>query len=445
MHMKRKWPIVLAAVLIAAGLGIFYFRDALMIRLFPKIVLSNALGETFSQLENRYMDSPVHLAANALDRDGCQNITLKLDTETKFMGVAHYDLELHTQTEPNRIYGDGSVSTGAGIMDLQLYLDEDFGAISSHSLTDGTYYGLNYDTFPEDIRSFELLGFLAGEKVLSEWDSSVAGFAESMRRSYTLPDLKTEDIQSALMAALALKPQIKAGETKNSYTVAFRAEGQEIAVKAEGYLNQLPEALVSLIRQLDQDENSNLRVVFTLRDKRLTAVEAVISLNDASYQATADLSGANTLKLELFLYDGENLERTEFTVKTVSDTEIYQESITLTRTLNGVRSQTAADYTWDLSSGDMVLDLANDNKKYQIRLNLTGEGESFTVSCQQFEIVLSMLTGKENPRPAICVLTVAPGERNTEIPEYRNLSDWSMDDLLLLFTRLGGLVGLKFP
>ena len=443
--MKRKWPIVLAVVLICTAVGIYWFRDGLMIRLFPKIVLSKALGETFSQQETRYAQSPVHLLANALSKDGCQNISLKLDTETKFMGIAHYDLELRTQTGPNRICGEGSVSTGAGIMDLQLYLDENFGAISSQSLTEGNYYGLTYDTFPEDIRSFELLRLLAGEEVLSAWDTSVAGFAEHMRRSYAMPELTAEDIHSALMAALALKPQVKAGENKGSYTVTFRADGQEIAGKAEEYRNQLPETLASLVQQLDQDENSNLRVVFTLHDKSLTAVEAVMTLNNGSYRVTADLSGANTLKLELFLYDGENLERTELTVKTLSDTEIYQESVAMIRTVNGVRTQTMADYTWDLSSGDMVLNLTKEGKKHEIRLNLTGEGESFTVSCQQFENVFSLLTGKENPRPAICVLTLSPGEPNTEIPEYRNLSDWSMEDLFLLFTRLGGLVGLKLP
>lgn len=443
--MKRKWPIVLAAFLIAAAAGIFCFRDPLMIRLFPKIVLSKSLGETFSQLETRYADSPVHVLTKALNKDGCQDIRMKLDTETKFMGIAHYDLELHTQTGPNRIYGDGSVSTGAGIMDLQLYLDENFGAVSSRNLTDGTYYGLTYDSFPEDIRGFEMLAFFAGEEVLSGWDASVAGFAEHMRRSYTLPEVKAEDIQSALMAALALKPQVKTGESKNCFTVTFHAEGEAIAKEAEGYLNQLPDAVASLVRRFEEDENSHLQVVFTLRDKSLTAVEALVTLTDGSYRIAADLSLADTLVLELYRYDGENLDRTELTVKTLSDTEIYQESIAMTRTVNGIRSQTAADYTWDLSSGDMVLDLTKDNKKYPIRLNLTGEGEAFTVSCQQFETLLSLLTGKVNNRSAICVLTVSPGEPNPDIPEYRNLSHWSIEDFYLLFTRLGGLVGIKLP
>lgn len=445
MNVKRKWPIVLAVILLAAATGIFCFRDALMIRLFPKVVLSNALGESFSQLEIRYADSPAHILAKAISKDGCQNITMKLDTSTKFMGIAHYDLQLHTQTHPNRIYGDGSVSTGAGIMDLQLYLDEHFGAVSSRSLTEGAYYGLTYDTFPADIRSFDMLRIFAGEAVLTGWDDSVSRFAEFMRRNYTFPELSAQDVRSALMAALALKPQVEAGESPDCYTVTFRADGTEIGLEAEPYIDQLPGDLASFVQQLSEDEHSQLQVVFSLHEKQLNSVEAVLTLSNGSYRAAADLTHANTLVLELFAYDGENLDRTELAVKTLSDAEVYQEFITITRTVNGVRSQTTADYTWDLSSGDMAMELIKDEKKYPIRLNLTGEGESFTISCQKFETILNLIAGQENPRPAICVLTVSPGEHNPEIPEYRNLSDWSMEDLLLLLTRLGGLVGLKLP
>lgn len=443
--MKRKWPVVLAVVLIAAAAGIYCFRDALMVRLFPKVILSNALGETFTQLETRYADSPVHMLSGALNPEGCQNITMKLDTSTQFIGIAHYNLQLRTQTEPNRVYGEGSVSTGGGTMDLQLYLDGNFGAISSQSMTDGAYYGITYDSFPEDIRSFGLLGLLIGEDVLSGWDAGVAGFAQTMGRSYAVPELTASDLRDALTAALALKAHVKGAEGKNCYTVTFRAEGDKIADAAEQYMARLPEALASLVRKLEKDDDSEVRVVFHLDNKLLTAVDAEITLTGASYRVAADLSQEGQLGLELNVYDGLNLDRTEMTVKTRSDGETYQENISLIRTVNGVRSQTTADYSWDLSSGDLVLDLTKDEKKYPIRLNLTAEGETFTASFQQFEVVLSLLTGKDNPRPALCTLTVSPGEPINDVPDYRNLSDWSMEDFYLLFTRLGNLVGLKLP
>lgn len=442
--MKRKWPIVLAAVLIAAGVGIFSFRDALMIRLFPKIVLSKAIAGIFQQLDERYENSPIHVLTGALDLDGSQQISMKLDTTTQFMGVAHYDLQLNTQIAPNRILGTGTVSTGSGMMDLSLFLDENFAAVSSDGLTEGSYYGLTYDTFSHDIRGFLLISFLAGEEMLNSWDASVTGLADMMRRSYTLPELQSEDIRTVLMGALALKPTVTAGE-KGRYMVTFQAEGEEIAEAAEHYMAQVPEALASLIHAMEEDDNSQANIVFRLQGNQLTEIDAGITMEKASYQVSAELLGDGELVLELFFHDAENLKRAEIAVKTASDTDVYHEIIKLKYTVNGVQSQLSMDYSWALSSGDMVLNLTHDGQKQTIRLNLTGEGESFTVSCQEFEKFIGLLSEKENPRPTICTMTVSPGESITHVPAYRNLSDWSMEDFMLLIARLGGLIGLKLP
>lgn len=443
--MKRKWLIALAAVLTAVLAGIFCFRDALMVRLFPKMVLSKAIGETFAQLDERYAHSPVHLLAAALDRSGCQKISMKLDTATQFMGAAHYDLELQTQLSPNRIQGTGTVSTGAGIMDLSLYMDETFFAVSSDSLTARTYYGITYDTFPQDIRSYQLLSLLAGEDVISGWEDSIAGFSELMACSYTLPEWTAEDIRTALMGVLSLEPEVKAGEEKNCCTVTFREDGDDIAEAAQAYLSQVPEALASLIRAMKEADDCEVLVTFYLNELQLTQVDAGITMDSAAYRISAVFQENDTIALELFSHDGEDLERTELTVSTQSDAETYRENISVIRTLNGVQSRTNADYSWDLSSGDMALDLLLDGHSHAIRLNLTGEGESVTLSCQEFEKIVSILTEKENSRPTICTLTVSPGEPIAEVPEYRDLSEWSMEDFMLLISRLGGLVGIKLP
>lgn len=445
MRVKRKWLILLVIVLIVAVVLAFCFRDALMVRLFPRLVLSKAVGETFVQLEERYARSPVHLLRAALDPDGCQKVSMKLDTGTQFMGIAHYDLELQTQLSPNRVQGTGTVSTGAGMMDLSLYMDERFFAVFSGSLTEGIYYGITYDTFPQDIRSYQLLSFLAGEDVITGWEASIAEFSEFMGHRYTLPELSADDVRTALMGALSLEPEVRAGKEKNCYTVTFREDGDEIAEAAQSYLAQAPDSLASLICAMEKTDDSEVMVVFYLNDRQLTQVDAGIIMDSASYRISAAFQENNTIDLELFSYDGENLERTEMTVSTQSDSETYQEKLAVIRTVNGIQTQTTADYSWDLSSGDMVMDLVLDGEKYPLRLNLTGEGESFALTSQEFGVILSAISGRENPRPAICTITVSPGEPITGVPEYRNLSDWSVEDFTLLITRLGNLVGIKLP
>ena len=443
VRMKRKWWLAVAAVLIAAVCG-FCFREALMVRLFPKAVLSGAISDAFSELENRYADSPMHLLAAALDPDGCQNVKMKLDTSTQFLGAAHYDLELQTQRSPNRVVGEGSVSTGNGILDLKLYLDENFAALSSDSLTEGAYYGITYDTFPADIRGFQLLGFLAGEDTLVQWDASVARLAEVMRTNLTLPEISEADIRMALLGALVLKPQVTAGEGRHEYDITFTAQGRELAQKAEPYLDQAPESLAQLVSVLEADPDSSFKLVFHLNSRKLTALDASLTLSGASYDTRISIT-ENQLRGELICREGEDLDRRELTVQTVSDGDTYREKVVSSRTRNGVQRQLSADYSWDLSSGDMVLDITKDGKKHPIRLNLKGEGAFLTITCQEFEKVMCLLTGKEKDRPAICVMTISPGGPVAEAGEYKNISQWSMEDLFLLIKRIGGLIGIQIP
>ena len=62
---------------------------------------------------------------------------------------------------------------------------------------------------------------------------------------------------------------------------------------------------------------------------------------------------------------------------------------------------------------------------------------------QEAEVIQSALTGKEKTGPAICTLVISPGEPVEPLSGYKNLSDWSAEDLLLLITRLGQLIGIK--
>ncbi|MBE6922883.1 MAG: hypothetical protein E7465_06850 [Ruminococcaceae bacterium] len=442
--MKRKWWFILAAA--ALAIGVFCFRDALMVRLFPKAVLSRSITDSFQQLEQRFENSPLRLVANALDTKGQQRVSIKLDTATQLAGVAHYTMELQTQSGPRRIFGQGTVSTGGGTMDLSVYLDGSCVAVSSEGLTDGQFYGITYDTFHQDIRSFELFSMLAGEQTLNGWEESLMELQELMEMNTQQVELSAQDVQTALLGTLALKPEVEAGEGKAEYHVSFCSPGPALAELAKPYLDQVPEPLEDLIRAMEADEASSLDIVFYLTDRRLTKIQSILTLSDGSWQVTGVLGedpATGPLTLEVVSRQEDNLDRVELTVETVSDPETYQEKIQLKRTRNGVQEQLSADYSWDLTSGDLVLDLVRQGKKYPIRLNLTGEGDTLTLYSQEAEVIQSALTGKEKTGPAICTLVISPGEPVEPLSGYKNLSDWSAEDLLLLITRLGQLIGIK--
>ena len=443
VQMKRKGWGVLAVVLVAAVCA-FSFREALMVRLFPRMVLSRAISDTFTELQTRFADSPMHLIGNALDPSGFQNVKLKLDTETRFMGAAHYDLELQTQTQPNRILGTGSVSTGSGILDLKLYLDGNFAALSSASLTEGKFYGITYDTFSADIREFPLLGFLAGEDTLTQWDASVKALEEAMGNNLTLPEIPEADIRTLLLGALVLKPRITAEEGENCYAISFSASGRELALKSESYLEQAPESLVNLVNDLKSDPNSALTLVFHMKERTLSALDASLTLSGETHDVRVSLED-ELLLAALTSREGNGLDRWELKLQTASDENTYGETMVVLHTRNGIQDRFHVDYVWDLSSGDLLLNTRKDEENHPIRLNLRGEGDTLTITCREFHRIISLLTGKENSRPAICTVTLSPGSPVAEVGAYKNISDWSMEDLYLLLKSIGGLIGIQIP
>lgn len=437
--MKRKWYLLLIAGFLAVAAGLFCFRDSFLIRVFPRAVLTKAITASFDHLEERFADSPIHTLAGGLDPKLRQSVSMTLDTTTKLAGVVHYDLLVNTQTSPNRISAGGSVTYGGKTMDLALYLDEKCGAISSQNLTDGNFYGLTFASFSEDIRSFMLLRMLLGEEVLGQWDASVSDIAKWMNGSYALPEWTVEDLRLALLGALALKPQVSAANDPHCYIISFQLAGDQIGELSGQYRDQIPDEILPAVDALVRD--GCVEIVFLLEKTSLSQITCTVQFTEERYCVQVTL--ADALDIQFIAEGPEGIERTNIVLLSESDQQTYRETITCSRTVNAVQSQWSAVYAWDLVTGDMDLNVTKDGKKHPIRLNLRGEGESFTIICQEFEKILNLFSGKENLRTTICTLTVTPGGSVAGLSQYRNLSEWSLEDFYLLVTNFGGLIGLK--
>ena len=153
--MKRKIWIWIGAVIAVILLGLSLYGARIWI--FPRLVLSRSMNSAFTQLEARFEKSPIHLIRDIYDPDGYYLADLQLETDAAGLGPVRYDMDLQTQPAPLRISGDGTVVTGGKALDLELYLDGNFAAVSSESLVGGNYYGIAYDSFSQDIRSREVL------------------------------------------------------------------------------------------------------------------------------------------------------------------------------------------------------------------------------------------------------------------------------------------------
>ena len=448
--MKRKWwllgTVVLAVLLSLCSFGV-------RLRIAPRWMLSRALGVTLTELDTRFEKSPAHLLVPALDWMEHQNASLQMETQLDHLGVVRLDVEIQTQLNPCRVKAAGTVVTGGKVLDLDLFLDQNFAAVSSGGLLDGNYYGITYGSFSRDIRSRELLAALIGTQTISQWEESVSGLQKAMSREISIPDFSLDDVPGMLYGILALKPQVGreeiqiSGQQVNADTVSFHAAGREIAAIAEPYLDQLDPELRNLIRELEAAPDSAVSAVFCLYKEKLAQIRICLQSSDRSIRIVADLGQSpvsNPLCLELEIREGEDLNRFTMTVDTKSGDDHYAETFCIAQTQNGIRHSGQLDYDWDLSSGELTLALLLNDRKADLRMNLAGEGDSLTFRTQDAAPILNLFLKKPVSKPVICTLNLRAG-RSVSVPEYRNLDQWSMEELFTLLTGFGGLIGLKMP
>ena len=446
---KSIW--FLSGVLAALTVSLCFF--GIRLRIAPRIVLSRALGTAVQQLDSRFERSPVHLLAHALDSRGRQQSALKLETEG-LRGAVVYDMNIRSQLTPNRICAEGAIISGGKILDLTLYLDEHFAAVSSRGLVDGQYFGITYDTFPEDLRDRQLLAALIGEKTITKWETSVAGLEETMTQPVCIPALSVDDLMKVLYGSMALEPEIRRGTiqlpdtgVRSGYVVTFRIAGTELAAIAAPYRERLMPELFSWIDSMGEDPESMVTINFYLDRGRLLQISAQLENGDKAVKGVfhiGELPGTEPISLRLELADAGEKQQYELKITTESKEETYREQLQFQKTEGGHPMDAILHYQWDLSSGDMTLKLCVGSRKAEQRLNLRGEGETLTIRSQNIRPLLNFLLEQGKNTPAICTLMIAPG-KEVPTPEYRNMDQWSAEDLLTLLAGFGELLGVDFP
>ena len=161
----RSWQIVIMALLvtIAAAVPIaVYFTTHIT----PKATLSSALNTAFSQLEMRVEGNPLLLVSRMLPWEGKCRAELEMTLSDDFGGEICCDAVMRVDLNTHRVLAEGRISSGARDVDMCLYMDSEYAALSSGDFAEGTCYGITYDTFSEDIRSFPLLEYLISEQML---------------------------------------------------------------------------------------------------------------------------------------------------------------------------------------------------------------------------------------------------------------------------------------
>lgn len=438
MKKKKLLWIPLVVILCAVICG-FLFWDTLAIYVAPQTVLADAVSGAMDQLQERFADDPIRIVCRGLDPEGKQTVHMDAESEDTLLGQMYYDMQF--QVQPHRIYGEGMAFNGKKEMDLSVYLDSQFMAVSSENLLQGSYYGIQYDSFLQDIKTIPLLYWMLGEATLSKWDASVKNIQEKLLRdvSYSVPQIPniTEAEKSALLLGLravpakAKKATIEInGQPLDCYRITYSFSG---------------EALLKLLRQfapmLDGD-SASVHAECYLWEKNLVSVNLTLTAGEETFRFSGQLGQnirTDPLDFTVSKDDGKNTSTLSAEVRTSQEASKYQESWNIRK--NEEESIRLA-YLWDSTTGQMKLSL---DDREPVSFSLTPTEDGFRIDAEDFLTLYRGLLedGDENPhsRQLRGSITVSKGAEFSA-PAYKKIDQWSLDDFLVLLEGFGGLLGI---
>lgn len=448
--LKRSWWLIPAALILIATVLVFAFWDTILIYAAPKAVLSNSLMHTFGKIQDRIEQGPIPVLANGIDGSGCNTIDFTLDTANVLLGPVQYDLNVQTAGSPRQIYADGTVKSGDRLLDISVFLNRDYAAVSSDTLLDSNFYGITYDTFSQDIRGIPLLSFFLGEKLISQWEESVRDLQRQMTDTRERPQMSLEQMQTMLVGILMLKPKVSSahmyvsGQERDVHRISFSESGPEIASAAEAYTDEISNEILALLDRLKGDPDSRLNASFFLYEDTIIKLTMEMTVDDELLQLEL-LPGADPAKDDLKLagiyQTPELLKKWSCDLKTEYDDSRYAENLVIVSVENGIQNRAVLDYAWNRVNGDLHLELTEGERTTDVMFNLRGTETGFRLATDQFEDLMNLFRDKKNAGNSACVMHISKGSSITA-PEYKNLDQWSAEDLLTLLGGLGGLLGV---
>ena len=433
------WLIIVSAVILVVAILTVVFWDAVVLYVAPKVVLKTALTQTVESLKNRFREDPIWILLDAAEPEGQYTADVKLDTTYDVLGATSFDMTVSTDLSANQIEAVGTVKTANAVLPLTVYLDSQFMSVASDDLLGGNRYGITYETFGSDIRSIPLLSFLIPEATLQEWETSVSDVQKAMQFDYAvpqIPEVSPEDMQKLMLGILALPCKAEQEELLmqgNPY------ECRKLTYSADG------EAVTGILGQVwngAEEGNGSVAVSFWLWEKTLIKVDVDAASGDNRLAIALELGtdpAVSPLSLEITQLKNGVQEKTAVMVQTQWIDNWYLQSWNIRTGEEG----RAISYHWNSADNRLKLFLDGQDEAIEMKLAETETGIYLeTKDLAQLLSGLSKEKGKDSETDIFCAATISKGAEMTT-PEYKNLDQWSLKDLMVLLNGLGSLLHLE--
>ena len=440
MHKHRRtWGILV--LLVTAVLLVIVLGAWILGRIVPKAMLAPALNNALSQLEERYRDNPLLILADSYSKEGAYTADILLTDESQLLGDVTYHMTVQTNGSHNQIQASGIATVSDRSLDLSVYLDETFMAVSSDSLVNGDFYGITYDTFSEDLSKIPLLSLVISDDALSRLDSSVQEIQRFMRQDFTqpeVPELSQAPYQELLLGIIMMPCEVGRCD--------LALEGSNITCQKLDFYTDASQfgQLLTEITDGSFSEKADITASFYLCKRSLVKLSLTVEEGEKALQLSLDLGfnpAENTLTLLINQRSGGQTNAICLTSTLRQEEGCYAEEWHIKK--NDVNR--TFSYTWDLQNGDMLL--KTDTSPEGVECNLSQTEGGFLLVTDEFSRLLESIWSTDKipgfaDNLSACTMEVC---KDSQIltPQYKNLSQWSLEDFIELLSGIGSVIGFS--
>lgn len=434
---KFKWWMAAIPALLVVALAVLLLWEPLSIRINPLGALAKAAANTAESLADRYEGNPISMMEKAYTSDqtaGEGTIAIRVPENGEIQANISVNADRNTRQTLMEMgmtlnYSDYGVSVSG---DLDFYMDPDFMAFNLEQATNGTFYGIAYDTFGSDIRSNPLLTDSLSEEQLVVLEELVSGLQEVLNRENTEFQLSEEYSELFAQFLKEQKPtvsteKINLGENVRSchkicYTIPVSELGElmdavvdlledDEMIQALDMVNTLEydwEMLIENARNaVDsfRDSDGDMTVCYYIYKNRLVnlSVNTTIS-DDMGDEMSADIAfllgedpARNDLVLSMDLINTDDeMQRMELVFSTQKDGSTISHGLELCVNGDDTDERIFVSYEWDREDGDLELVLQMDSPsissplKVKQRMILKEEEDGFLLEISDFSNIPDM-------------------------------------------------------
>lgn len=436
--MKAKWWLIPVAFVLILVIAAAIFWNTISIYIAPKAVLTAALADTFQALQQRYESGPLPILINGIDAEFKNTIDMQLQSDSELLGAIQYDMRIQTEQNPRRIQADGEVTFQNKQIDLSVYLDNRFAALSSAEVLQGKYYGLTYDQFAEDAANSLILQLLVKQDTLQKWQESIDSLKEIMNQSISLPVIPNIQAESLILGIAAMDVEVErevlllGSQQMPCFAISMDTTGAQVLQGLDLLQAQLPVSI---------EKDADISLSFWLYDGAIIKTE--LEIDSASKEAEITLLlGENPAEDDIQLLIQDESGYREISVSTIFEEDLFDETVTIRKVQNNLPSDLKIQYCWNPANGEVDLSITKNNQKSETRFTLEALPDGFLVTTADFESLMHLLIGTKDAGNSACSMAVTKGA-DFPTPEYKNFSQWSLEDMLLLASGIGGLLGIQ--